>query len=158
MATHSSILAWRIPWTEGPSELQSMGSQRVGHDWATNTSFYFRDPRGRKEEERQRWWNTVRSSSPTRLAGSRVTLVPTVSRNRDEARMVGSAGGQQQPASSGSLNGPLRWGGVGGCGKGKQLGRTLRMKPTQRSTRLLLLFLPGASSQHHLSGCPHPSL
>ena len=35
MATHSSILAWRIPWTEDPSGLQSMGSQRVRHDWAT---------------------------------------------------------------------------------------------------------------------------
>ena len=35
MATHSSILAWRIPWTEEPGGLQSMGSQRVGHDWAT---------------------------------------------------------------------------------------------------------------------------
>ena len=34
MATHSSILAWKIPWTEGPGGLQSMGSQRVGHDWA----------------------------------------------------------------------------------------------------------------------------
>ena len=34
MATHASILAWRIPWTEKPSGLQSMGSQRVGHDWA----------------------------------------------------------------------------------------------------------------------------
>ena len=32
MATHSSILAWRIPWTEEPDRLQSMGSQRVGHD------------------------------------------------------------------------------------------------------------------------------
>ena len=32
MATHSSILAWRIPWTEELSELPSMGSQRVGHD------------------------------------------------------------------------------------------------------------------------------
>ena len=32
IATHSSILAWRIPWTEGPGGLQSMGSQRVGHD------------------------------------------------------------------------------------------------------------------------------
>ena len=32
MATHSSILAWRIPWTEEPGELQSMGSYRVGHD------------------------------------------------------------------------------------------------------------------------------
>ena len=35
MATHSSILAWKIPWTEEPGGLQSTGSQRVGHDWAT---------------------------------------------------------------------------------------------------------------------------
>ena len=41
MATHSSILAWRIPWTEEPGGLQSVGSQRVGHDWVTNT-FTFR--------------------------------------------------------------------------------------------------------------------
>ena len=34
MATHSSILAWRIPWTEEPGGLQYMGSQRVGHDRA----------------------------------------------------------------------------------------------------------------------------
>ena len=32
MATHSSIIAWKISWTEEPGELQSMGSQRVGHD------------------------------------------------------------------------------------------------------------------------------
>ena len=32
IATHSSILAWRIPWTEEPGGLQSMGSQKVGHD------------------------------------------------------------------------------------------------------------------------------
>ena len=32
MATHSSILAWRIPWTEEPGKLQSMGLQRAGHD------------------------------------------------------------------------------------------------------------------------------
>ena len=37
MATHCSILAWRIPQTEKPGGLQSMGSQRVGHDWATST-------------------------------------------------------------------------------------------------------------------------
>ena len=36
MATHSSILAWRIPWMEEPGGLQSTGSQRVGHDWATS--------------------------------------------------------------------------------------------------------------------------
>ena len=35
MAPHSGILAWRVPWTEEPGRLQSMGSQRVGHDRAT---------------------------------------------------------------------------------------------------------------------------
>ena len=40
MATHSSMLAWRIPWTEEPGGLQSIGLQRVGHDWATNTHTY----------------------------------------------------------------------------------------------------------------------
>ena len=37
MATHSSILAWRIPWTEEPGGLQSMELKRVGYDWVTNT-------------------------------------------------------------------------------------------------------------------------
>jgi len=37
LATYSSILAWRIPWTEKPGGLQSMESQRVGHNWTTNT-------------------------------------------------------------------------------------------------------------------------
>ena len=37
MATHSSILAWRIPWTEKPRGLQSAGPQRVGQDRAANT-------------------------------------------------------------------------------------------------------------------------
>ena len=36
MAIHFRILAWKISWTEESSELQSMGSQRVGYDWATN--------------------------------------------------------------------------------------------------------------------------
>ena len=45
-ATHSSTLAWRIPWTEEPGRLQSIGSQRIRHDWATeqwqeyNTTMY----------------------------------------------------------------------------------------------------------------------
>ena len=42
IAIHSSILAWRIPWTEEPGGLQSMGMQRVGHNWATDT-FTFTD-------------------------------------------------------------------------------------------------------------------
>ena len=40
MATHSSTLAWRIPWREEPGRLQSMGSQRVGHNRATSLSFF----------------------------------------------------------------------------------------------------------------------
>ena len=41
MATHSSILTWRIPWTQEPGRLQSMGSQRVGHDRVTNPFIFF---------------------------------------------------------------------------------------------------------------------
>ena len=42
MATHSRILAWKIPWMEEPVRLQSMGSQRVGHEWATSLSLSMR--------------------------------------------------------------------------------------------------------------------
>ena len=41
MATHSSILAWKIPWTEEPCRLQSMGSQRVRHVRATSLSLLY---------------------------------------------------------------------------------------------------------------------
>ena len=41
MAPHSSTLARKIPWTEEPGSLQSMGSQRVGHDCATSLTFHF---------------------------------------------------------------------------------------------------------------------
>ena len=40
MATHSSTLAWKIPWTEEPGRLQSMRSLRVRHDWATSLSLF----------------------------------------------------------------------------------------------------------------------
>ena len=40
MAPHSSTLAWKIPWTEEPGRLQSMGSRRVGQDWATSLSLF----------------------------------------------------------------------------------------------------------------------
>ena len=40
MAPHSSTLAWKILWTEEPGRLQSMGSQRVGHNWATSLSVF----------------------------------------------------------------------------------------------------------------------
>ena len=40
MAPHSSTLAWKLPWTEEPGRLQSMGSLRVGHDWVTSLSLF----------------------------------------------------------------------------------------------------------------------
>ena len=40
MATHSNILAWKIPWAEESGRLQSMESKRVGHDWATSLSLF----------------------------------------------------------------------------------------------------------------------
>ena len=45
METHSSILSWRIPWTKKPDGLQSIGSQRVGHDLATNHKHKWVDAR-----------------------------------------------------------------------------------------------------------------
>ena len=42
MATHSSIHVWKIPWTKEPGGLQSMGLQRVGHEWATSLHFIHR--------------------------------------------------------------------------------------------------------------------
>ena len=50
MATHSSILDWRIPWTEEPGRLQSMGLQKVRHNWATNT-FMFK----KKKDSLRKW-------------------------------------------------------------------------------------------------------
>ena len=44
MATYFSILAWKIPWMEEPSRLQSMGSQRVRHDWATSLPVQCHEP------------------------------------------------------------------------------------------------------------------
>ena len=56
MATHSSILAWRIPWTEEPGRLQSMGSQRVRYDWVTNT---LHDISGAQDC----WWKVISLST-----------------------------------------------------------------------------------------------
>ena len=48
MAAHSSTLAWKIPWTEEPGGLQSMGLQRVGHDWRLHfhNHFHFTEDSG----------------------------------------------------------------------------------------------------------------
>ena len=57
MAIHSSVLAWRVPWTREPGGLQSMGLQRVGHDWVTNTFTFKEEERAEKEKylKQQKW-------------------------------------------------------------------------------------------------------
>ena len=65
MAPHSSTLAWKIPWTQEPGRLQSMGSLRVGHDWATSLSLFtfmhWRIPISCLENPRDggAWWAAV---------------------------------------------------------------------------------------------------
>ena len=70
MAPHSSTPAWKIPWMEEPGRLQSMGSLRVGHDWATSLSFFTFVHWRRKwlptavflpgeSQERGAWWVAV---------------------------------------------------------------------------------------------------
>ena len=62
MATHSSILAWRIPWTEEPGGVQSMGLQRARHDRTTNTfTFHFTKSFGELLKD---FWQETESSLP----------------------------------------------------------------------------------------------
>ena len=53
MAIHSSTLAWKIPWTEEPGGLQSMGSQRVVYDWATLLYFKYKKEGGGGDQEKE---------------------------------------------------------------------------------------------------------
>ena len=66
MATHSSTLAWKIPWTEKPGRLQSMGSQRVRHDWATPLSLYLEVwvLLKRLKHQQKQVWNACPQSDP----------------------------------------------------------------------------------------------
>ena len=91
MAPHSSTLAWKIPWTEEPGRLQSMGSPRVGHDWATSLSrltfihwrrkwqptplFLLGESQGRGA-----WWTAIHGVTQSqtrlkRLSSSKITSV-----------------------------------------------------------------------------------
>ena len=92
MAPHSSTLGWKIPWTEEPSRLQSMGSLRVGHDWATSLSIFTfmhwrrkRQPTPvflpRNPRDGGAWWAAIYgvTQSQTRLkwlSSSSVSMMP----------------------------------------------------------------------------------
>ena len=60
MATHSSILVWRMQWTEEPSGLQSMGSQRVRHDWATTLRVNLKCSSQERIHNYVWWWTVSR--------------------------------------------------------------------------------------------------
>ena len=67
MATHSSILAWRIPWTQEPGRLQSMGSQRVEHDWSNWACM--RD---------RRWVTQIMLPSPVQICLTKIKSLNTI--------------------------------------------------------------------------------
>ena len=71
MATHSSILAWKIPWMEKSGSLQSMGSQRVRHDWVTWLSFFpiLWSPDAKRQLIRKRPWYWERSKARGEMEG-----------------------------------------------------------------------------------------
>ena len=79
MATHSSILAWRIPWAEEPGGLQSMGLQRVGHDWATNNTYTVDLQRCVSFRCTAKWISCVCISSVQSLSRVRLFATPWIS-------------------------------------------------------------------------------
>ena len=92
MATHSSSLVWKIPWMEKPDRLQSMGSQRVGHNWVTH--FYFSS-------------NTSESKGLLR-ASEVVLVVKKPPANAGNIRDVGSIHGSWRSPGGGHGN-PLQY-------------------------------------------------
>ena len=90
MTTHSSTLAWEIPWAEEPGGLQSLGSRRVGHNWATSLSLsYFGEGNG----------NPLQCSCPENLrdGGAWWASVSGVTQSRTRLKQLSSS------SSSGSL-------------------------------------------------------
>ena len=91
MATYSSTLAWKIPWTEEPGRLQSMGSRRVGHDWATSLSLFiscFGEGNGNplqysyleNPRDRGAWWAAVNGVAQSRTRLKRLSSSSSSSR------------------------------------------------------------------------------
>ena len=72
MATYSSTPDWRIPWTEEPSRLQSIGSQRVGHDWVTEHTQYVIMPNWEKIHTHMLDYPKSQYRSRSSLSGSKL--------------------------------------------------------------------------------------
>ena len=84
MAPHSSVLAWKIPWMEEPGRLQSMGSLRVGHDWATSLSLFT------FMHWRRKWQPTPAFQSP-RDGGACWAAVYGVAQSRTRLKQLSSS-------------------------------------------------------------------
>ena len=105
MATHSSVLPWRIPWTKGPGGLESIGWQRVRHDWATE-----HDTRRSIKEEEREWsqvffscWTSWSTGTSWYKLGRREDLWSLCHRS---SKWFPGWGGERQDLMDG--NGPLR--------------------------------------------------
>ena len=113
MTSHSSIPAWRIPWTEEPGGLQSVGSQRVGHDWATNSILIKVSPRylTRRGESCVFWkapekvWNVDQAWTWNREGMSQTVEVLG---DNDQIFLPGESHGQRRLASYSSCSRRVR--------------------------------------------------
>ena len=124
MATHSTTLAWRIPWTEGPGGLWSMGSHRVGHDWATNTqtminmlsgtSQHKEDKFAKSQKRCQLWRRNLTNTTDTTGLGSGGRL--SSSRKGKSAQVTLLVRFQLKPGASLVVVWRLRPSSAGGAG------------------------------------------
>ena len=153
MAPHSSTLAWKIPWTEEPGRLQSMGSRRVRHDWATSLSlFTFMHWR--------RQWHPTPVFLPGESQG-RQSLVGCRLWGRTESDTAGAT--QQQQQRPGSLPGsrvggstllPLSWSAelfAGGASEELTWGRDDHKKKEKERNPGFFLFCITDTSKRALS-------
>ena len=85
MAPHSSTLAWKIPWTEEPGRLQSMGSLGVGHNWTTSLSLFT------FMHWRWKWQPTLVFLPAESQARGSLMVVYRVVQNRTQLRWLGSS-------------------------------------------------------------------
>ena len=97
IAPHSNTLAWKIPWAEEPARLQSMGLQRVGHDWATSLSLFTFMHWRRK-------WQPIPMFLPgeSQGQGSLVGAIYGVAQNQTRLKWLSSSSSSSSPSQVGS--------------------------------------------------------
>ena len=117
MAPHSSTLAWKIPWMEEPGRLQSMGSLRVGHDWATSFSlFTFMHWRRkwqptpvflpRESQGRGAWWAAIYGVEQSRTRLKRLKQSKNIDWSNLRTKLQGPPGGPEAKIQHSQYRGP----------------------------------------------------